>query len=188
MTWFHISITPQAYILNPAVLVFMVWKAVSDVWTHRERQGAWLVFIQSLHWQAAPWLLPGSRSLFSQGPSASLTQTLRSHSHCSCCEQRAHLEGFPTYGKWKTTDPVMGETQDMWKRAIFVQYVEFWGFDLKWNVCISEYLVETRVQIDSSEKNATFIWTVAHYYKKIMSVHPEEMAWPICRNFGGQGV
>lgn len=119
MTRIHVAITPRTCILNPAVLVLMVWKAVSDVWTHRERQGAWLVFIQSLHWQAAPWLLPGSDSLFSQGPSASLIQTLQSHSHCSCCDERAHLQSFLTYGKWKTTDPVMGETQDMWTRAIF---------------------------------------------------------------------
>lgn len=130
----HIDSNPRFY--NTLNLHFKPYcvsvDSVSDVWTHRERQGAWLVFIQSLHWQAALWLLLGSDSLFSQGPSASLIQTLQSHLHCSCCEQRDHLQSFLTYGKWKTTDPVMDETQDMWRtHAIFVPCVELWGFDLK---------------------------------------------------------
>lgn len=177
-TWFHVSTTPQTCFSYPALLVLMVWKAVSDVWTHRERQGAWLVFIQSLHWQAAPWLLLGSDSLFSQGPSASLTQTLQSHLHCSCGEQRANLQGFLTYGKCRTTDPFEGETQVMLKLAIFVPFES-----LTWS---EMFIYQDQWKKNQRLFNLLFISLAVPYDKNIILVHPVETAWPVHRNFGGR--
>lgn len=178
MTWFHVSTTPQTGFSYPALLVLIVWKAVSDVWTHREHQGAWLVFIQSLHWQAAPWLLLGSDSLFSQGPSASPTQTPQSHSHCSCGEQRSNLQAFLTYGKWKTTDLVMGETQEMLKLAIFIPYESSTWSEM--------FLYQNRWKGEKTYIYFNIYFTCCALWQWDLWDNPVDATWPAHGNFGGR--